>query len=193
VLLNLSYGYGKIYTVPHELIKGQAQGDMCQLPIPQFPTGVMRGRFHPSNGQLYGSGMFAWAGTQQQAGGFYRIRYTGKPAYMPIAMEAITTGMRITFSDPLDKAFVEEKAKHAVEIWDLKRTANYGSKHYNQQPLKVTSATLSEDGRTLYLEIDDLRPTWGMEIRCELKGPGDKEPVTRVIHNSIHHLGSGLF
>jgi hypothetical protein len=193
VLLNLSYGYGKIYTVPHELIQGQAQGGMCQLPIPQFPTGVMRGRFHPTNGQLYGSGMFAWAGTQQQAGGFYRIRYTGKPAYMPIAMEAITTGMRITFSDPLDKDFVEKKAKYGVEIWDLKRTANYGSKHYNQQPLDVTSATLSDDGRTLYLEIDDLRPTWGMEIRCELKGPGDKEPVTRVIHNSIHHLGSGLF
>jgi len=193
VLLNLSYGYGKIYTVPHELIQGQAQGGMCQLPIPQFPTGVMRGRFHPTNGQLYGSGMFAWAGTQQQAGGFYRIRYTGKPAYMPIAMEAITTGMRITFSDPLDKAFVEQQAEYAVEIWDLKRTRNYGSKHYNQQPLDVTSATLSDDGRTLYLEIDDLRPTWGMEIRCELKGLGDKEPVTRVIHNSIHHLGSGLF
>jgi hypothetical protein len=101
--------------------------------------------------------------------------------------------MRITFSDPLDKDFVEKKAKYGVEIWDLKRTANYGSKHYNQQPLEVTSATLSDDGRTLYLEIEGLRPTWGMEIRCELKGPEDQESVTRVIHNSIHHLGSGLF
>ena len=29
-----------------------------------FPTGVMRGRFHPKDGQLYCCGMFAWAGNQ---------------------------------------------------------------------------------------------------------------------------------
>ncbi|MDA7675626.1 c-type cytochrome [bacterium] len=193
VLLNLSYGYGKIYTVPHELIQGQAQGGMCELPISQFPTGVMRGRFHPGNGQLYGAGMFAWAGTQHQAGGFYRIRYTGKPAYMPTALEAIETGMRITFSDPLDKDFTENAAHYKVQTWSLKRTANYGSRHYDERELAVKSAVLSQDRRTLFLEIPEIHPTWGMEMRCELKGADGNEPVTRVIHNSIHHLGKGLF
>ncbi len=193
VLLNLSYGYGKIYTVPHEMIQGQAQGGMCPLPIPQFPTGVMRGRFHPANGQLYGSGMFAWAGTQQQAGGFYRIRYTGKPSYMPVALEAVKSGMRITFSDPLDEAFAQDTSHYALEVWNLKRTANYGSKHYDQRALEVKSASLSANGRILFLEILNLQPTWGMEMRCELKGRDSKESVSRVIHNSIHHLGSGLF
>ncbi len=79
-LLNLSYGHGKIYVVPHETVTGQAQGGMCALPIPLFPTGVMRGRFHPTDGQLYTCGMFAWAGNRTQPGGFYRVRYTGKPA-----------------------------------------------------------------------------------------------------------------
>ncbi len=46
-LLNFSYGYGKIFVVPHEKVGGQMQGGMCALPMPQFPTGVMRGRFHP--------------------------------------------------------------------------------------------------------------------------------------------------
>ncbi len=46
-LLNLSYGYGKVYVVPFEDIGGQKQGGMCALPIEQFPTGVMRGRFPP--------------------------------------------------------------------------------------------------------------------------------------------------
>ena len=59
-LLNLSYGYGKIYVVPHETIDGERQGGLCELPLTQFPTGIMRGRFHPSDGQLYGCGMFAW-------------------------------------------------------------------------------------------------------------------------------------
>jgi len=193
VLLNLSYGYGKIYTVPHELVQGQAQGGMCELPMEAFPTGVMRGRFHPVNGQLYTAGMFAWAGNQQQAGGFYRVRYTGKPAHVPISMEATQSGMRITFSDPLDADFIEHTERVEVEVWDLKRTANYGSKHYNQRPLEVQSVSLLSDGRSVWVEIPQIQPTWGMSMKFELRGPGQSKSVSRLIHHSIHHLGNGLF
>ena len=87
-LLNLSYGYGKIFVVPHEQVAGQMQGGMCELPLPQFPTGLIRGRFHPTNGHLYTCGMFAWAGNQQQPGGFYRVRATGKPMHLPVGLHA---------------------------------------------------------------------------------------------------------
>ncbi|MFI5386280.1 MAG: DUF6797 domain-containing protein [Fimbriimonadales bacterium] len=40
-LLCLSYGNGKIFIVPHELVGGQMQGGVCALPIPAFPTGAM--------------------------------------------------------------------------------------------------------------------------------------------------------
>ena len=187
-LLNTSYGYGKIYTVPHEIIDGQAQGGMCEIPIPQFATGVMRGRFHPENGQLYGCGLFAWAGSRQEPGGFYRIRYTGKPAHMPIGLEAKKTGMKITFSDPLDAEFVANADNFKVKTWSLKRTAGYGSKHYDEKPLTVKSASLGDDGRTVVLSIPDIHTTWCMEIVCKIKGM-DGEPVDRVIHNTIHQLG----
>ena len=82
---------------------------------------------------------------------------------------------------------------YQVEIWDLKRTANYGSKHYNQRPLKIESVDLQRDDRTLMIEMPDIQPTWGMEIRCTLKGLGETEPVERIIHHSIHRLGNGLF
>ncbi|MFT5468333.1 MAG: mono/diheme cytochrome c family protein [Verrucomicrobiales bacterium] len=186
-LLNTSYGYGKIYTVPHEVIDGQAQGGMCEIPIPQFATGVMRGRFHPENGQLYGCGLFAWAGSRQEPGGFYRIRYTGKPAHMPIGLEANKSGIKITFSDPLDAEFVSSASNFKVKTWSLKRTANYGSKHYDEKPLTVKSASLGDDGRTMTLEIPDIHTTWCMEIICTLKGPAG-EPVQRVINNTIHQL-----
>ena len=85
-LLNFSYGYGLVYVVPHEEVDGQMQGGMCALPLPQFPTGVMRGRFHPDDGQLYCCGMFAWAGNQQQPGGLYRIRRTDHPVHLPVEL-----------------------------------------------------------------------------------------------------------
>ena len=60
-LLNLSYGTGRLFVVPHEEVDGQWQGAVCELPMPAFPTGIMRGRFG-ADGALYACGMFAWAG-----------------------------------------------------------------------------------------------------------------------------------
>ncbi len=91
-LLNLSYGEGKVFVVPHETIDGRMQGGVAALPIPPFPTGVMRGRFHPIDGQLYACGMFAWAGNRTQDGGFYRVRSTGKTVHLPIGLNAKPRG-----------------------------------------------------------------------------------------------------
>ncbi len=187
-LLNFSYGYGKVYVVPHETVDGQVQGGMCELPLPQFPTGVMRGRFHPVNGQLYCCGMYAWAGTQTQPGGFYRVRYTGKPVYLPVALHARKSGVTITFSGALDPKAAADPKNYAVQTWSLKRSADYGSKHYDEQVRTVTAAAVSEDGKTVTLSIADVQPTWGMEIKYTLKA-ADGAPVTGFLHNTIHHLG----
>jgi hypothetical protein len=186
-LLNFSYGYGKVYVVPHEKVGGEVQGGMCALPMPQFPTGVMRGRFHPTDGQLYCCGMFAWAGNQTQPGGFYRVRYTGKGVHLPIGLNATKTGMRITFSGVLDPKTAGDPKNYAVQTWSLKRSAEYGSKHYDEKPSNVTAAKVSADGKTVTLEIADIRPTWCMEIRYALKS-SDGTAVQGVVHNTIHRL-----
>ena len=186
-LLNFSYGYGKIYVVPYEQVEGQMQGGMCEIPITPFPTGIMRGRFHPGDGQLYCCGMFAWAGSQQQPGGFYRVRYTGKPVHLPIGLNATKTGMRIQFSGELDREAATNPDHYALKVWGLKRTANYGSKHYNEREIEVERVELADDGKSVTLVIPDLKPTWCMEIKYSLKSR-EKKPVNGMIHNTIHRL-----
>jgi hypothetical protein len=186
-LLNLSYGYGKAHVVPFEGINGQKQGGLCELPIGALPTGIMRGRFHPLDRQLYTCGMFAWAGSATQPGGLYRIRATGKPMHLPVKLNAKRGELRITWTDPVDRSANEAK-NFAITTWDLKRTANYGSKHFNERPLEVTAVELSQDERVLTLKTPDLKPTWGMEIRCRLKDAEGRE-ISRVIHNSVFQLG----
>ena len=187
-LLNFSYGYGKIYVVPFEKVDGQVQGGMCTLPLPQFPTGVMRGRFHPTNGQLYCCGMYAWAGNQTEPGGFYRVRYTGKPVYLPVGIHVTATGVAVTFSGALDPAVAGEPKNYAVKTWSLKRSEKYGSDHYDEKPSTVTAAKVTPDGKTVTLEIADLKPTWSMEIKYSLKGTVGT-PVDGFLHNTIHRLG----
>ncbi|MBL8800314.1 MAG: c-type cytochrome [Planctomycetia bacterium] len=185
-LLNLSYGNGKVFAVPHETINGQMQGGMVALPMPAFPTGVMRGRFHPTDGQLYLCGMTAWGSSQPLAGGFYRLRYTGKPAHVPVGLEARKAGLTLRFSDALERTSVTVE-NFALKTWGLRRSAGYGSKHLDEKPARVTAARLADDGRTVQLDIADLQPTWGMEIRYTLQGAAG-EKVSGTIHNTIHQL-----
>ncbi|MDA1158224.1 MAG: c-type cytochrome [Planctomycetota bacterium] len=188
MLLNLSYGYGKIFVVPHEQIDGQMQGGMCELPVPQFPTGLMRGRFNPNDGQLYACGMVAWGSAQRQSGGIYRIRYTGKPAYLPLNLKAAPRRITIALSDPVEAKSATDPKNYRIKVWSLKRSANYGSKHYDEHELTIESASVSEDGKTVELIVPDVAPTWGMEIRYALRG-ADGESASGVIHNTIHKLG----
>ncbi|HUY34267.1 MAG TPA: DUF6797 domain-containing protein [Pirellulales bacterium] len=215
-LLNLSYGYGKVFVVPYETVgrasslpanargtdkkyreatkpAGQTlatrvQGGMCELPLPNFPTGIMRGRFNPVDDRLYTCGMFAWAGNAAQPGGFYRIRATGKPVHVPISLNARINGMQIRFSGALDATRTLDASRFTVRTWSLKRSADYGSQHYDEKTLEVASVKLSDDHRAVMLELPEIKPTWCMSIEYKLTG-ANGEPVNGLIHNTIHSLG----
>ncbi len=188
-LLNLSYGTGRIFLVPHERIGDQLQGGVVQLPIPVFPTGTMRGRFHPGNGQLYTCGLFGWASNRTRDGGFFRVRYTGKPAHLPIGLEARADGMLLKFTDALERTAAEDVQNYAVKIWSLRRSENYGSPHVNERPLRVTKAHLAADGRSVFLELPEIQPTWCMEIKYALRA-ANGSPISGQIHNTIHQVGA---
>jgi hypothetical protein len=185
-LLNLSYGYGKVFLVPHESVDGKMQGGMIELPIPAFPAGVMRGRFNPEDGQLYLCGMFAWAGSATHPGGIYRLRATGKEMHLPVQLHAERQGISLGFTAPMDIASVTPQNVR-IKVWDLKRTAGYGSQHFNERRLEVSAASLSDDGLRVTLKIPELQATWGMEITYSLKSSSG-EPVDGRIHNTIHRF-----
>ena len=186
-LLSLSYGNGRIFVVPHEIVGGQMQGGICALPIPPLPTGVMRGRFHPVNGHLYTCGLFGWAGDRTQPGGFYRIRATGREILSPIGLTARRNGLAITFSGPLDPPTAGDPARYTAKTWSLKRTADYGSDHLNERKAEITRVSVENHGQTVFLEIPQLKPTWCMEVTYSIRSRSG-QPVDGVIHNTIHRM-----
>jgi hypothetical protein len=184
-LLNLSYGMGRAFVVPHEEADGQWQGAVCELPMPGFATGIMRGRFG-KDGQLYTCGMFGWAGNAAAPGGFHRIRRSEKPAHVPLAIHAAKGSLSMTFSEALAADSVKADS-FALKVWSLKRSANYGSKHYDEHPLEITGANLSSDGRTVTLAIPALAPTQCYELKVNLAAPNGSK-IERSLHGTIHQL-----
>lgn len=186
-LLDVSYGTGQIFLVPYESVGQELQGGVVALPLPLFPTGTMRGRFHPQDGQLYTCGVFGWAGNRTADGGFFRVRYTGKPCYLPVEIHATANGVALTFTEALDAAMAQDAKNYAVATWGLKRSENYGSPRVGEKALVVKVARLSPDQKTVALEIPGIQPTWCMEIKVAIRG-ADGTPIDRLIHNTIHSL-----
>ena len=63
-------------------------------------------------------------------------------------------------------------------------------KRKGQDEVEILAAELSEDGKTVFLEIEDIQPVMQMKINLHIKA-ADGAAVKLVIHNTIHKLGKG--
>ncbi|MGK0202255.1 MAG: type 1 glutamine amidotransferase, partial [Planctomycetota bacterium] len=180
-LLQLSYGMGRAYLVLEDQVDGVHQGGMVALPIAQFATGVMRGRFHEASGQLYCCGLYGWSGARTRPGALYRVRYVGGDTLMPTAMKVVPGGLQLTFGAELDPELAADRDSYSIKTWSLRRTKNYGSKHYDEKALQVSKAELAADRKTVTLQIPDLVPTMCIEIACDLETAGGE-----VLRAKIH-------
>ena len=161
------------------------QGGMVALPIPDLPTGIMRGRFNPADGQLYACGLYAWAGNRQHPGGLFRVRRTEKPLTIPVGLHAEPGSLDLEFALPLDAATAAATANWKVRAWNLKRTKDYGSKHHDERELAVTAATVSSAGQRVSLTVPDLGPTWCYSVEWSLTA-ATGTPLKGVLHGTMH-------
>jgi glucose/arabinose dehydrogenase len=194
-LLFMSYGRGTLFEVLMEEIDGVTQAGMVKFPL-KFRTGLMRGRVNPKDGQVYVCGLRGWQTDGAKEGGFYRVRYTSKPVGMPVALNVLQDGLKITFASPLNPAAAADPSNYAIEQWNYLYTGNYGSPDFSvattgnkgHDKISVKSARLSRDGRSALLEIPGLQPSMQMRIKMTLTS-AEGATVNQEIHNTIHKLG----
>ena len=104
--------------------------------------------------------------------------------------------LRIHFAEPLDKEISESGDSWAAEQWNYLYGAQYGSKEFSvnhagvegHDPIDVKSARLSDDGRSVALEIPSLRPVMQLRLRYSLRA-ADGTSVKGEIDSTIHRLG----
>jgi cytochrome c5/glucose/arabinose dehydrogenase len=186
-LLSLSYGYGKIQYVLNETVNGQEQGAVIDLPGIKFLTGVMRGRFNPTDGQLYACGMSAWGTNQMmRGGGLYRVRYTGKTIPIPVKMKVNEKSVVLDFDSPLDQNTTSDLSNFEVKTWQLLRSKKYGSDRYNPKTLKVSKSQTMD--KRLILSIDNLEKVDVITIDYKIKNTKG-ESLSGSLQGTIHQLG----
>lgn len=174
-LLHLSYGRCQAMLVLRDVADGPPQGAIVPLKG-RFLSGIMRGRFRQLDGHLYVSGLKGWVTSALRDGCLQRVRYTGEKFSLPVAFRVQRNGLRLTFSEPLDRAWANDPENYGLEQWNYRYAAEYGSKEYSvlrpdvegHDPVELRRATLLEDGRTVFLEIADLRPVMQFQVQYNL-------------------------
>jgi type 1 glutamine amidotransferase/cytochrome c2 len=195
-LFHFSYGQCRMMLVLREVIQNQPQGGTVDMPQLLFDSGAMRGRFSPYDGQLYVSGLRGWTTAATQDGCLQRVRYTGKPVHMPVKFRTLQNGVAITFTEPLKRELAEDIENYHLEQWNYRYAESYGSPDFKvsdpkaegHDVVRVESATLLDDDRTVFLEIKDLKPVNQFTVGYSLTAASGAE-FRHTIAYTIHNLG----
>jgi putative heme-binding domain-containing protein len=190
-LLHFSYGAARHFLVLRDEVGGQPQGAVVPLPG-EFLSGAHRGRFNPSDGQLYVSGMGGWGTYGVADGCLHRVRYTGQPVQLPVAFATHENGVRISFSRPVDRAVAGQPGSHFAQAWNYRYSSAYGSPEFSPRhpgtpghdPLAITAAHVLPDGHSLFLEIPDLQPVNQLHLHLHVDGRRGQD-----VFATIHKLG----
>jgi len=196
-MLYLSYGKCSLFHVLQEEVDGVHQGGIVRFPL-KFDTGIMRARFNPADGQLYVAGLRGWQTDAGHDGALQRVRYQGSesnPVRDVSALHITKSGIDISFTVPLDSKSATDAQNYSVQWWNYQWTKKYGSDEYKvsdpkkvgRDKVDVKSIALSPDGKTVHLEIPDIRPVMQMAIQVNVDA-ADAKPVKLEIDNTINQV-----
>lgn len=135
----------------------------------------LAGTVGPLDGQLYVTGFQIWGSTAKETSGLARVRYTGRESLFPMAVETYAEGILLRFTVELDRDWAADPANYSLERWNYRRSAEYGSAHYRltgekgQEPCMASLAYVSQDGRSVFLGVPDMRASMQMRVGWGLR------------------------
>lgn len=135
----------------------------------------LNGAVNPADGQLYITGFQVWGTTAKNISGLARLRHTGKSSVVLQECTPMDKGILLRFNTALDPSSATLPASYSMERWNYQRTAKYGSPHLKpdgqtgQQWMPASSAYLSEDRRSVFIGIPDMKPVMQMRVGWDLK------------------------
>jgi putative heme-binding domain-containing protein len=190
-LVHLSFGMGSHFLLLRDEAAGQLQGAVVPL-RGEFLSGAHRGRFSPTDGQLYVSGMGGWGSYTPELGCFQRVRYTEAPVQLPIGYHVHENGIAIRFAQPLERERAADPRKHFAQCWNYRYSGAYGSAEYapghqgiiGHDALQIAAAHVLDDGHTLFLELPELQPVNQLHLRLNVDDSRGYD-----LYCTVHRLG----
>ena len=208
-LLHLSYGQSAVYHVLKEKVSaGFYQGGVAKLPI-KLVSSAQRAAFHP-DGTMYVVGFRGWQTNAPNEAGLQRIRRNDAvTSPLPVAMSVTAEGVKLTFSTELDDELANDPGSFTAERWKYIRSKQYGSgqfsvdnpdeaaeknatvkeskSHRRRDKVKVLSAKLLDDKKSVLIVLDGHKPTQQLKLGYDLESTEGDELIG-TLHSTIHKV-----
>jgi hypothetical protein len=179
-IVHLSYSKLLLFYAMMQKVGDHGNAAAVQFPF-RFKSGLMRARVNSKDGQVYVCGLKGWDTAAVEEGGLYRIRYTGKAAYLVRSFAVTSDGIRLDFTCQLDKAVASDPENYSAEQW------NYKSTNPTPKEVFVDDVTVASDGRSVLILLEDLVPVDQMEIGMTLRA-ADGTEIRQTLYATINRL-----
>lgn len=173
---------------------GPAAPHGLAVPLPvRFLSGPNRGSFNPRDGHLYVAASTGWQTSAVKDGALHRVRFTGRPAPLPVVWRVRGDGLALTFSVPLDPETAADPDSYALTAWNYRYAAQYGSKDWSvanpdregRDTWTVAAARLEADGHTVVLTVPEWRPVMQFALRYNLDAASGAA-VRGEVYGTVH-------
>jgi cytochrome c len=149
--------HGGIKRVYLEEVNGAYQGVVFRF-TQGLQAGVNRLRWGPDGALYVGEagmvGGWSWRGKRH---GLQRLSYNEKPTFEMLTVKALNNGFRIAFTEPLAAGHGESAQDYLLQQWWYQPTASYGGPKIDLERLSIKAVTVSDDRRSVDLEIPGLK------------------------------------
>jgi glucose/arabinose dehydrogenase len=160
---------GGVRRVSLEKVGGVWQGAAFRF-TQGLNCGINRMAWGP-DGALYvggigASGNWSWNNTRF---GLQRLRLNDVVTFEMHDVRATPDGFEVEFSKPVSTSWLADVRNYGVKQWGYHPTAEYGGPKVNEEPLVVTAAAPSADGRKVRLTVPGLTTDRCVLIRTDPK------------------------
>jgi cytochrome c len=162
--------HGGVKRVFVEKVNGNYQGAVFEF-TQGLEAGVNRLCWGPDK-SLYIGGIGApgnWGHTGKQWYGLQKMKYNGTSAFEMLAIRAKTNGVEIELTEPLKPEDGWNPKDYLVKQWWYKPTIEYGGPKMDEEQLEVSSASVSADGKKVFLELKGMKAGHLVYVRLKNK------------------------
>lgn len=192
-LIHIGYSRPQLFKVHiDDTPGGPMQGAVSPI-INGFFAATMKGVVNPADGQLYVCGFKIFGTVAGELSGLHRVRWTGKPSYVPEDVRSSDKGILLRFGIELQKEVATSPQNYTIDRWNYRRTKDYGSGNYKpngepgQESLRVANAYLSKDSKAVFLAIPDMKPSHSLSVTYRLAAKTDL-PQIKTSYLTVHGL-----
>ena len=146
-----------------EKVGGEYQG-ACFPFLDGFPSAVFRLAFAPDGSLFVGMTNRGWSSLGNRAYGLQRVRLKGDAPFSIREMRAKPDGFELTFTEPVDPKSVTPEA-FQMSSYTYKYSGAYGSDEIDAKTLTILSAEVSDDAKSVRLQVGGLRELYVHELR----------------------------